>query len=202
MKLQHVIFDLGAVMFEWNPKKIAENFTEDPELQKRIQTELYYHQDWMDFDCALITEKQATMRASKKLGLSLNDAEDLFKQTKNSLVLISKTLDVLRKVKDKNLNAYCLSNISPELFKHLSDKYELFNLFDGIVTSGVENIGKPDKRIYEILLKRYDLNPQQCLFIDDSPVNTETAKNLGVTSITFKASADCYKKIYSYIIIS
>ena len=199
MKLQHVIFDLGAVMFEWNPKKIAENFTEDLGLQKRIQTELYYHQDWMDFDCALITEKEATIRASKKLGLALNDAEDLFKQTKNSLVLISKTHDVLKKVKNKNLNAYCLSNISPELFKHLSDKYELFNLFDGIVTSGVENIGKPDKRIYEILLKRYDLNPQQCLFIDDSAANTNSATRLGITSITFKASENCYKKIYSYI---
>ena len=199
MNIKHVIFDLGAVMFEWNPEKITENFTDDIELQKRIQTELYYHQDWMDFDCALITEKEATIRASKKLGLALNDAEDLFKQTKNSLVLISKTHDVLKKVKDKNLNAYCLSNISPELFNHLHDNHELFKLFDGIVTSGVENVGKPDRRIFEILLERYKLKPNECLFIDDSVANTETAINLGITSITFKGSSDCYKKIYTYI---
>ena len=199
MKLKHVIFDLGAVMFEWNPKKIAENFTDDVELQKRIQTELYYHQDWMDFDCALITEKQATMRASNKLGLPLNDVEELFKQTKKSLLLISKTLDVLKKVKDKNLNAYCLSNISPELFKHLSDKYELFSLFDGVVTSGVEHVAKPDKRIFEILFERYELNPKQCLFIDDSAANTATASTLGVNSVTFKGTLNCYEEIEQYL---
>ena len=39
-KIKNVIFDLGAVMFAWNPKSIAENFTSDVELQKRIQSHL------------------------------------------------------------------------------------------------------------------------------------------------------------------
>jgi len=195
-----VVFDLGAVMFDWNPKAIAENFTSDIELQKRIQSELYYHQDWIDFDCALITEKEATKRASERLGITLKDAKELFKQTKTSLKLIPKTFAVLKKVKEKNLNAYCLSNISPELFNYLFEQHDLFGLFNGIITSGVEHVGKPGKRIFEILLERNQLKAEECLFIDDSAANTKTATELGIISITFKGSAECYQKINSYIL--
>ena len=199
MEIKNVIFDLGAVMFNWNPKGLTENFTGDVELQKRIQSELYYHQDWMDFDCALITEKEATRRASERLEISLIDAQELFEQTKDSLVLIPETFELLKNVKDKNLKAYCLSNMSPELFNHLSERHDLFELFDGIVTSGEENVGKPDKQIFEILLDRYELEAKECLFIDDSDANTSTATKLGITAITFKGSAGCYQKIYFYI---
>jgi len=195
-----VVFDLGAVMFDWNPKAIAENFTSDIELQKRIQSELYYHQDWIDFDCALITEKEATKRASERLEIPLKDAKELFKQTKTSLKLIPKTFAVLKKVKEKNLNAYCLSNISPELFNYLFEQHDLFGLFNGIITSGVEHVGKPGKRIFEILLERNQLKAEECLFIDDSAANTKTATELGIISITFKGSAECYQKINSYIL--
>ena len=198
-KIKNVIFDLGAVMFDWNPKSITENFTSDVELQEHIQSQLYYHQDWMDFDCALITEKQTIERAIERLKLPLEETEILFKQTKESLTLITKTFDVLKTVKDNNLNAYCLSNISPELFQYLSERHDLFNLFDGIVTSGAENVGKPNKRIFEILLERYQLNTEECLFIDDSEANTNAAKILGINAITFKGLDSCYKDIYSYI---
>lgn len=197
--IENVIFDLGAVMFDWNPKSIAENFTHDVELQERIQSQLYYHQDWIDFDCALITEEQATQRAAERLEMSLEESKKLFQQTKESLTLITKTFDVLKKVKEQDLKAYCLSNISPELFSYVSERHDLFKLFDGIVTSGEENTGKPNRRIFEILLSRYNLNPRQCLFIDDSAANTATATDLGITSITFKGSTDCYKEAHLYI---
>ena len=127
------------------------------------------------------------------------DAKELFKQTKNSLILIEETFELLKKVKKNNLNAYCLSNISPELFKYLYERHDLFKLFNGIVTSGVENVGKPGQQIFQILFDRYELNPQECLFIDDSAANTATAADFGVTTITFKGTADCYQKIATYI---
>lgn len=197
--MKNVIFDLGAVMFNWNPKAISENFTDDVVLQEKIQSQLYYHQDWIDFDCAHITETQAIERASKRLEIPLEDSEELFKQTKESLVLISKTFDVLKQVKEKGLNAYCLSNISPELFNYLYERHELFKLFDGIVTSGVENTGKPGKRIFEIILERYRLRPEETLFIDDSIANTATATEFGVNTVTFEGTDDCYRKISGYL---
>ncbi len=197
--MKNVIFDLGAVMFEWNPKKISVNFTDDVVLQNKIEKELYYHQDWIDFDNAIINETQAIQRASDRLEISVAEAKRLFKETKESLLLITKTHDVLKQVKENNLKAYCLSNISPELFQYVYERHDLFELFDGIVTSGAENTGKPGKRIFEILLSRYQLNAKECLFIDDSVANTTTAEELGITTVTFKGLDECYREIYSYI---
>jgi len=197
--MKNIIFDLGAVMFDWNPKKIAERFTMDSRLQQRIQDELFFHQNWMDFDCGLVTEEEAIIIASKQLDISVQEAERLFELVKTSLVLLPKTEKVLKHVKKSNLNAFCLSNISPELFKHLASQHDLFKLFDGIVTSGVENTAKPDKRIFEILFERYRLQPEECLFIDDSSANTKTAAQMGITTVTFKGSTDCYQQIYRHI---
>ena len=97
-RIKNVIFDLGAVMFAWNPDEITKKFTDNVELQKRIQSGLYYHQDWIDFDNALMTEQEVTKRTSERLKLSLQDTEALFEQTKLSLVLISETLEVLKKL--------------------------------------------------------------------------------------------------------
>ena len=178
--MKHVIFDLGAVMFEWNPKAIAENFTSNVELQNRIQTELFFHKSWMNFDCGLVNEQQAIAVASKQLSVSLEEAERLFAEVKESLILILKTKEVLIDVKNNKMNAYCLSNISPELFNYLFEQHDLFGLFNGIVTSGVEHVGKPGKHIFEILLDRNQLKAEECLFIDDSAANTKTATELGI----------------------
>lgn len=197
--MKNIIFDLGAVMFEWNPKVISETFTADIDLQNRIQNELFFHQNWLDFDCGLVTEEEAIIVASEQLSVSLAEAKRLFELVKASLILLPQTEQVLKVVKEKNLKAYCLSNISPALFKHLSAKHSLFDLFDGVVTSGVEKTAKPGKRIFKILCDRFELEPDECLFIDDSAANTKAATELGITSITFKGLESCYEEIYKYI---
>ncbi len=199
MQIKNVIFDLGAVMFDWNPKKIAVGFTSDTALQQRIENELFYHPDWVAFDCAHITEQEAMQRASERLGMPIDDARRLFQQVKDSLVLIEDTHAMLKKVKAMGLSAYCLSNISPELFSHLAEQHDLFDLFDGIVTSGEENTGKPGREIFEILIQRYQLDPEQCLFIDDSADNTATAKSMGMQVVTFRGSENCYQQIAQYL---
>jgi 2-haloacid dehalogenase len=57
--------------------------------------------------------------------------------------------------------------------------------FDGHVISGLEGVAKPDLRIFQILLKRYRLAPEATVFLDDSPVNVEAARVLGVNAVHY-----------------
>lgn len=197
--MKNVIFDLGAVMFDWSPQKISESFTADMDLQNLIQKELFYHNNWIEFDCGLVSETELMLRTKNQLSLSQVEVENLFEEIRSSLKLIPKTLEVLKYVKQKQLRAYCLSNISPEFFQHLSSLHDLFQLFDGIVISGDENTGKPGQEIFEIILSRYQLKAEETLFIDDSHANTETAANLGIKTVTFAGNKHCYSTIYEYI---
>jgi len=197
--LKNVIFDLGAVLVEWNPAAIASSFSDDPDLQSHLINDIYIHQIWSDFDHGLISETEIQQQISEMLAIDTNQAVSLIEHTKQSLKLIPQMLEVLELCKKQQMPSYCLSNISPSFLQHLRQRYSFFELFDGIVTSGEEHIAKPDRRIFEIMLQRYDLNPRHSLFIDDSPANTETARSMNIETVTFEASEDCYLQISQWM---
>ncbi|MCA9769853.1 HAD-IA family hydrolase [Candidatus Dependentiae bacterium] len=81
-------------------------------------------------------------------------------------------------------NVYILSNWDPESFKLLKKIYpEFFILFDGKVISGKVGYNKPHHNIYLNLLEKYDLEPAECIFIDDQPENITAARELGIHGI-------------------
>jgi 2-haloacid dehalogenase len=91
-------------------------------------------------------------------------------------------------LKNAGYKVYGLSNWSHETFPMVKDKYEAFSMMDGIVMSGEELIAKPDLRIYKILLERYGLKAEECVFIDDRKENIEAGEQIGIRGILFK---DC-----------
>lgn len=91
-------------------------------------------------------------------------------------------------LKNAGYKVYGLSNWSHETFPMVKDKYEAFSMMDGIVMSGEELIAKPDLRIYKILLERYGLKAEECVFIDDRKENIEAGEQIGIHGILFE---DC-----------
>lgn len=91
-------------------------------------------------------------------------------------------------LKNAGYKVYGLSNWSHETFPMVKDKYEAFSMMDGIVMSGEELIAKPDLRIYKILLERYGLKAEECVFIDDRKENIEAGEQIGIRGILFE---DC-----------
>lgn len=91
-------------------------------------------------------------------------------------------------LKNAGYKVYGLSNWSHETFPMVKDKYEAFSMMDGIVISGEELIAKPDLRIYKILLERYGLKAEECVFIDDRKENIIAGEQIGIRGIIFE---DC-----------
>jgi 2-haloacid dehalogenase len=91
-------------------------------------------------------------------------------------------------LKNAGYKVYGLSNWSHETFPMVKDKYEAFSMMDGIVMSGEELIAKPDLRIYKILLERYGLKAEECIFIDDRKENIIAGEQVGIRGIIFE---DC-----------
>ena len=197
--MKNVIFDLGAVLVEWNPNAIASQFTDDVDLQQRVVNEIYLHRVWADFDQGLADEAETLKNMSQVLAIDAAQAHRLLQLTKDSLNLIPRTVEVMQQCKKQQLGVYCLSNISPSFLSHLQGLHDFFDMFDGIVTSGAEHTAKPEAEIFEILLQRYELDPQHCLFIDDSSANTSTARSFNINTVTFQGSSDCYARISQWL---
>ena len=104
----------------------------------------------------------------------------------------------ITQLKAEGYRLYGLSNWSSETFPLVKDKYPVFQMLDGIVLSGEERIGKPDLRIYQILLDRYALKPEESVFIDDRLSNIEAGQQLGIHGILF-ANAQQAKQAFNQL---
>lgn len=93
---------------------------------------------------------------------------------------------LLEELRAQGYALYGLSNWSAETFNRVRNRYPVFGLLDGMVISGEEHVAKPDARIYEILLHRYHIAPQEAIFVDDNKPNIDTAMALGIRGIVFK----------------
>jgi len=195
-----IIFDLGAVMVDWNPQAIAQNFTTDKALQNNIIQQLFQHKNWLDFDQGLITENKLIERSSKIINLSMIQLNRLMQQAKESLSAKQDMVKLLQLAHDTGLKTYCLSNLSHEWFDYLRNRHAFFELFDGQVISAQEKVSKPNPQIYLRLIERYSLEKSHCLFIDDREENIQAAKNLGIKGIIFQHSSDNLRAIKDFIL--
>ncbi len=194
-----IIFDLGAVMVNWNPQAIVLAFTVDASLQQSIINKLFLSPLWIEFDNGLITETELIARASSALSLSINQVSELMALAKKSLSAKPEMVKLLQLAHNTGLKTYCLSNLSHEWFYYLTQRHEFFKLFDGKVISAQEKMGKPNPIIYTRLIERYNINVNNTLFVDDREDNIQAAKKLGIKGIVFQHTEENLNRIKQFI---
>jgi 2-haloacid dehalogenase len=86
-----------------------------------------------------------------------------------------------------------------ETFPAARAKFPILQLIDNYVVSGEEKMVKPDRAIFQVLLDRYGLRPEECLFIDDNPDNIEGARRVGLNGIVFAGAEDLRQRIASIL---
>ena len=97
--------------------------------------------------------------------------------------VFEESVDILKKLKDKNYECYVLSNWSAETFAGMTDDYPFLKLFDGLLISGEDKLIKPDHAIYQLARDRFNLNPKETVFIDDKLENIEAAQKMNFKTI-------------------
>jgi 2-haloacid dehalogenase len=105
------------------------------------------------------------------------------------------TADLVRRLKAAGYGVYGLTNWSMETYPMIRDSYEVFSLFDGIVVSGEERLLKPDKAIYNCLLERYGLQPEESIFLDDNADNVAGAEAVGMKALRFESALQAEQEL-------
>mgnify|MGYP001272182567 CR=1 FL=1 len=114
-----------------------------------------------------------------KLGLILEVENNQL----NDQAYDAESIKVLKQLKDKNYKCYVLSNWSAETFEGIPIDYPFMQLFDGLLISGEDKLIKPDQAIYELAKKRFNLDPEETVFIDDKLENIEAAQKMNFKTI-------------------
>lgn len=112
--------------------------------------------------------------------------------------VIQETVDILHRLKSQGTPVYAITNWSHEKFPRACELFPFFNLFDGVIVSGVEKLIKPDPEIFKLFLRRYDLKAKDCLFTDDLETNVRSAESLGFKGHVFKEPEGFKKFLKGY----
>lgn len=187
----NVIFDLGGVLLEWDPARILAGRYPQHAHREVIEREVFRHQDWLDLDRGTLDEATAIERFHRRTGFAHDDLSRLMDVARESLLLKHDTWALLHELHRDRVPLYCLSNMAASTFRYLQARYDVWDVFDGIVISGELGMVKPEPAIFEHLLTKYGLDRSRSVFIDDLPVNVEAARRLGMHGIHFRNAEDC-----------
>ena len=183
---RNIIFDFGAVLVDWNPHYVFDNYFGDRDKADRFLSEIC-NMEWnsqMDagkpFDQGVAELSAVHPEWKKEIELYRDRWTDMMGDA------VPGMYDLVKSLKDRGLKIYGLTNWSAETFPLISGRYPIFSLLEGYVVSGVEKCMKPQEKIYRILLERYGLKAEESIFIDDNPANIEGGKAVGIDGIVFQ----------------
>jgi len=183
MAVQKFLFDLGNVFFDWNPERVLKPIFNDDEKMNFFIKNISF--PLLDTRCdAGITIEVAVNDAVKKFP-NFEKEIKLYYPNHGNMVggFFQKTVDIFYKVKNLNYPCYVLSNWSAETYEGMEETYPFLKDFDGKIISGRDFLIKPDPAIYELAISRFDLIPEETLFIDDRLDNIQAAQNLNFQTI-------------------
>lgn len=182
-----VIFDLGGVLIDWNPRYLYRKIFDDPQEMENFLANICTS-DWneeQDAGRSLAEATQILVDQFPERGEEIKAFYGRWVEMLNGP--IQGTVDIFRQIKEQNNHRlYALTNWSAETFPHAIERYEFLQWFEGILVSGVEKMKKPDPKIYQLILSRYDIDPYRSIFIDDNAKNVKAAKDEGIHAIHFQ----------------
>ena len=199
MAIKNVVFDFGGVLLDWNPRYVYKDvFKDDAKMEFFLEN-------------ICTNEWNAQMDKGKPFEEAILERSAIYPQYKDEIALyytaweqmlkgeIKEGIDIFNKVlASGRFKVYGLTNWSAQTFPIAYSRYKFLEKFEGIVVSGEEQMIKPQKDIFNVLFKRYNLVPQECVFIDDNKDNINTCIQLGMHGIhltSYKEAKDKLSKL-------
>ncbi|MGZ4296933.1 MAG: HAD family hydrolase [Solirubrobacteraceae bacterium] len=182
-----VIFDIGGVLLDWNPRYLYRKLIDDEAAMERFLSEVCT-MDWHeDNDRGVPFEVTCAQLAAEHP----QHAELIWAWGRRTEEMvggpIDGTVEILKELKDRGVPLYALTNMETHTYPLRRDRFEFLRWFAGTVVSSDEGIIKPDPRIFRLLIERYGLEAASTLMIDDSERNIEAARALGMPTIHFQS---------------
>ena len=178
--IKNIVFDMGNVIIDFNPKEIVNNYTKNNEDKKILLDIVFYGQEWLDLDRGTLELPDAIKQIREKLPINLKDTgEKILKTWTEYISEDDKMKNLMKDLKKKGYNTYILSNAPYNMFKYLSNS-EIPRLVDGMIISCEEKVSKPEEEIYNRLFTKFNIKPEESFFIDDREPNIEASRKLGM----------------------
>ena len=191
--IKNIIFDMGNVLLDYNPQAAMHMLGINEKAKPVILKELFGGNEWVQLDLGNITVDEAYENIKQRIPEEYHaDLRKCIDGWDVCMVPVEGAKEFCNRIKEHGYGIYVLSNAAESFYEYFARQFEL-EFFDGIVISADVHVTKPDVRIYEHLLEKYNLKAEECLFIDDRTDNVEGAIKAGMNAIQFDGNFEAIK---------
>ena len=183
--IKNVVFDMGGVLIRFDAEHYTARFVPDPADYELMRRELFRSIEWVWMDRGTITDDEVVAAVCARLPERLHQAvRDILDNWHQDIPPLDGVYDLVKELKGKGYRIYLLSNTCTR-FHEFRKNIPALEFFDGEFVSCDFHFVKPEPGIYLRFLEQFGLRPEECVFIDDVPLNIEAAIRCGFSGIVY-----------------
>ena len=187
-----IILDMGNVLLEWNKDKILKAVAKTEKDYLILDKAIFQSGLWERLDLGTLTREELVDEVLSLLGdCYQKKVEEVIWNWPTYIDIFREVFPLLARLKENGHRIFVLSNTSPVFYELLKDQLApLEKILDGFVLSCDIKTIKPDRKMFEEILRKYELSPDNCIFLDDVKENTNMAESLGIKAYQVKQRSD------------
>ena len=195
--MKHVVFDIGGVLIDWNPRHLYRRLIADPDELERFLAEVCTMEWNLTIDAGRSFDD-----ACASLAREHPDHAELIHAWRRQDEMVAGEIagvgDLVSRLRNRGVPLYLLTNMPSAVYRSRRDQFAVLREFSGAVVSGDEGVLKPSAVIFERLVERFGLAPESTLFIDDTERNVQGARALGFVAHHFVGAAELEVALAGY----
>lgn len=193
--IKNIIFDIGNVLAAFQWKEYYESFHYSQEVLERLTRATVMDPMWNEFDRGVLEEEEVLRKFIENDPGVEREIRETLTNIHDMIGRLDYAIPWLQELKDKGYHLYYLSNFSKKAHVECAHTLDFLPLMEGGILSYQEKMTKPDPAVYQLLLNRYGLKAQECVFLDDTPRNVEAAVRQGMAGIVFRSQSQATEEL-------
>ena len=187
-----IILDMGNVLLEWNKDKILKAVAKTQKDYLILDKAIFQSGLWERLDLGTLTREELVLKVVSMIGSIYQEkVQEVVWNWPAYIEIYTEVFPLLAGLKEKGHRIFVLSNTSPVFYELLEEQLSPLNeILDGFVLSCDIKAIKPDPKMFEEILHKYEMNPENCIFLDDVKENTKMAESLGIKAYQVKKRSD------------
>lgn len=195
MGIRTIIFDLGNVLVEYNWERYLRKLKPDERMFQRIADAMFLSPAWNENDRGVRTREETLQAFIAGAPEYEKEIRELYENLGETIQIFPYAENWVRELKEKGYRVYALSNWPENIYAQRGHNLDVLERMDGYILSYREHTIKPEPAIYERLLTRYAICPEEAVFLDDNRCNVEAAERLGIHGIVFTSKEEAEKEL-------
>lgn len=184
-KIEAILFDVGQVLVDFDWESYLDGFGFPKAVRDTVAAAMFLSPQWDEMDKGLLADEEYLERFIQNAPSCQQEIRQVYENAKNSIHARDCAVPFVRRFREKGYRTYILSNYSRYLFHETKCKMPFREYMDGELFSFQTGQIKPQLGIYQALLDKYAIRPENALFLDDRPENLAGAAAFGIHTLLF-----------------